>query len=113
MLHPRTEADFGQCLFSQFTALLCGRFTIQQRQFNVIDDTQIINQMEALKNETESFIAHLCQLFIAPLMQLLPANDGGLAGERTQNALRQSIQPFQDSAGDAISVPALAASVSV
>jgi len=61
---PRTQADLAESVFDP-TAALCRRITaIAQRHIHVVEQVQIRNQIEALKNETELLVAQTGSLVI-------------------------------------------------
>ena len=57
MLHARAQAHALERGLGTLAAL-CGRhFPVQQRQFDVVERAQVLDQVEALENETEGAVA--------------------------------------------------------
>ncbi|MEJ7807340.1 MAG: hypothetical protein WKG03_15630, partial [Telluria sp.] len=57
MVHARAQADFFQRFARQLAPFGTGQGAVQQRQFDIVDHAQVVNQVEALEDETKGRVA--------------------------------------------------------
>src|ERR1700722_6187018 len=71
MVHPRGEPNLLQGIHDAPAPLCCGQAPILQRSVNVVEDVQIGNQIESLKDKSYLLIANMRSLIVAERTHVL------------------------------------------